>query len=62
MPNYMTTINSIMKNVLLVFSRFELRTTELEEMGVPPDEYDPGLIFFHGLLKENKRVITPFMS
>jgi len=62
MPNYMTTINSIMKNVLLVFSRFELRTTELEEIGVPPDEYDPGLIFFHGLLKENKRVITPFMS
>ena len=44
------------------FNRFELRTTELDEMGVPPDEYETGLIFYHGLLKENKRVVTPFMS
>ena len=44
------------------FNRFELRTTELEEMGVPPDEYETGMIFYHGLLKENKRIINPFTS
>jgi len=44
------------------FNRFELRVTELEEMGMDMDDYEHGVIFFNGLVPTNKRVVTNFMA
>jgi len=44
------------------FNRFELRVTELEEMGTEMDDHENTVIFFNGLISTNKRVVTNFMA
>ena len=44
------------------FNRFELRVTELEEMGSDMDDHQNGVIFFNGMVPANKRVVQNFMA
>jgi hypothetical protein len=44
------------------FNRFEMRVTELEEMGTEMDDHENGVIFFNGLSPANKKVVTNFMA
>jgi len=44
------------------FNRFELRVTELEELGTKLDDHENGVIFFNELTPANKKVVTNVMA